>query len=77
MHIKEFYTQQYYYASLKNLIPWRDANPGLLVPEADAMSSAPRRQGYCLKVIVIEVCRAFIWEHRAQVVLIIPLESIF
>jgi hypothetical protein len=29
----------------KNLIPWRDSNPGLLVPEADAMSTAPRRQG--------------------------------
>jgi hypothetical protein len=38
------------YVSLKtlfpqNLIPWRDSNPGLLVPEADAMSTAPRRQG--------------------------------
>jgi hypothetical protein len=30
---------------LTNLIPWRDSNPGLLVPEADAMSTAPRRQG--------------------------------
>jgi hypothetical protein len=29
----------------KNLTPWRDLNPGLLVPEADAMSTAPRRQG--------------------------------
>jgi hypothetical protein len=29
----------------KNLIPWQDSNPGLLVPEADAMSTAPRRQG--------------------------------
>jgi hypothetical protein len=28
----------------KNLIPWRDSNPGLLVPEADAMSTAPRRR---------------------------------
>jgi hypothetical protein len=28
----------------KNLIPWQDSNPGLLVPEADAMSIAPRRQ---------------------------------
>jgi hypothetical protein len=24
-------------------MPWRDSNPGLLVPEADAMSTAPRR----------------------------------
>jgi hypothetical protein len=30
----------------KNLIPWWDSNPGLLVPEADAMSIAPRRQGF-------------------------------
>jgi hypothetical protein len=29
----------------KNLIPLRDSNPGLLVPEADAMSTAPRYQG--------------------------------
>jgi hypothetical protein len=29
----------------KNLIPWRVSNPGLLVPEADSMSTAPRRQG--------------------------------
>jgi hypothetical protein len=28
-----------------NLIPWRDSNLGLLVPEADAMSTAPCRQG--------------------------------
>jgi hypothetical protein len=26
----------------KNLIPWRDSNPGLLVPEVDAMSTGPR-----------------------------------
>jgi hypothetical protein len=45
MHIKSFYTQQHCYVSLKNLIPWRDPNPGHLVPEADAMSTAPRRQG--------------------------------
>jgi hypothetical protein len=30
----------------KNLLPWRDLNPGLLVPEADAMSTVPRRQGF-------------------------------
>jgi hypothetical protein len=29
----------------KNLIPWRGLNPGLLVPEVDAMSIAPCRQG--------------------------------
>jgi hypothetical protein len=45
-HIKSFYTQRYCYVSLKTLyIPWRDSNPGLLVPEADAMSTAPRRLG--------------------------------
>jgi hypothetical protein len=42
MHIKSFYTQQHCYVSLKT---WRDSNPGLLVPEADVMSIAPRRQG--------------------------------
>jgi hypothetical protein len=45
MHIKCFYTQQKCYAFPKNLIAWRDSNPGLLVPEADVMSTAPRRQG--------------------------------
>jgi hypothetical protein len=30
MHIKSFYTQQNCYAFPKNLIPWRDSNPGLL-----------------------------------------------
>jgi hypothetical protein len=46
MHIiKSFYTQQHCYGSLKNLIPWRDSNPGLLVPDTDAMTTAPRRQG--------------------------------
>jgi hypothetical protein len=29
----------------KNPLPCRYLNPGLLVPEADAMSTAPRRQG--------------------------------
>jgi hypothetical protein len=45
-HIKSFYV---YTTALicfpKNLIPWRDSNIGLLVLEADAMSTAPRRQG--------------------------------
>jgi hypothetical protein len=45
MHIKSFYTKQHCYVSLKNFLPWRDSNPGLLVPEVDAMSTAPRRQG--------------------------------
>jgi hypothetical protein len=31
MHIKPFYTQQHCYVILKNLIPWRDSNPGLFV----------------------------------------------
>jgi hypothetical protein len=48
MHFKSFDTQQHCYGSLKNIIPWRDSNPGLLVPEADAMSTAPRRQGNML-----------------------------
>jgi hypothetical protein len=29
----------------KNFIPWRDSNQNPLVPEADAISTAPRRQG--------------------------------
>jgi hypothetical protein len=29
----------------KNLTSWRDSKPGLLAPEVDAMSTAPRRQG--------------------------------
>jgi hypothetical protein len=45
MHIKSFYIQQHCYVFPKNLIPWRDLNPGLLVPEADAMSTEPRHQG--------------------------------
>jgi hypothetical protein len=56
MHIKSFYTQQHCYVFLKNLIPWRDSNPGLLVPEADTMSTAPRRQGnlicYCMYIYI-------------------------
>jgi hypothetical protein len=50
MHIKSFYAQRHSYVFPKNLIPWRDSNPSLLVPEADAMSSAPRRQMHCLCV---------------------------
>jgi hypothetical protein len=43
MHTKSFCTQQHCNVFPKNLIPWQDSNPGLLVPEADAMSTAPRR----------------------------------
>jgi hypothetical protein len=45
MHIKSFYTQKNCYVFPKNLIPWRDSNPGLLAPEADAMSTLPHGQG--------------------------------
>jgi hypothetical protein len=56
MHIKSFYTQQHCYVSLKNLIPWRDSNPGLLVPGADVMSTAPRRDKKVLqKTIYFQV----------------------
>jgi hypothetical protein len=48
-HTNNVYQVIFYTTALlcfpKNLIPWRDSNPGLLVPEADAMSIAPRRQG--------------------------------
>jgi hypothetical protein len=41
MHIKSFYTQQHCFVSLKTLYPYTgDSNPGLLLPEADAMSTA-------------------------------------
>jgi hypothetical protein len=50
MHIKSFYTQQHCYVSLKTLYPVRDLNLGLLVPEADAMSTALRRQGEFLGI---------------------------
>jgi hypothetical protein len=50
IHIKSFYTQQHCYVSLKNLTPWRDSKPGLLVPEADAISTAPRHQGWPSKI---------------------------
>jgi hypothetical protein len=44
MHIKSFYTQQHCCVSQKNLpITWWDSNQGLLVPETDALSTAPRR----------------------------------
>jgi hypothetical protein len=55
----------------KNLIPWRDSNPGLLVPEADAMSTAPRHQGYkfgvCFppKLVTLEA-EKWQWLHLHQ-----------
>jgi hypothetical protein len=39
---------------LKTLYPGRDSNPGLLVPEADAMSTAPRRQGNFVQNLVFD-----------------------
>jgi hypothetical protein len=58
-HIKSFYSQQHCCVSLQNLTPWRDSNPGLLVPVADAMFTAPRRQGrhtvlWCANIYSIE-----------------------
>jgi hypothetical protein len=44
IHIKALNTQQHC-CFPKNLIPGVDSNPGLLAPEADAMSTAPRRRG--------------------------------
>jgi hypothetical protein len=52
-HIKSFYTQKHCYVFPKNLIPWRDSNPGLLAPEADAMPTAARRQGNPLRCTII------------------------
>jgi hypothetical protein len=44
MHIKSFNSQQHCYICFsKNLIPRRDSNPGLLVSEADAMSTGAAR----------------------------------
>jgi hypothetical protein len=45
MHIRSFNTQQHCNVSLKTLYPGGLRNPGLLVPEADAASTAPRPQG--------------------------------
>jgi hypothetical protein len=56
MHNKSFYTQRHCYVFLKNLIPWWDSNPGLLVPEADAMSTAPRRQGTLVEDVTSDLC---------------------
>jgi hypothetical protein len=46
VRIKPFNTQRHCYVLPENLIPSRGLNPGLLVPEADAMSSASLRQGW-------------------------------
>jgi hypothetical protein len=43
----------------KNLIPWRDLSPGFLVHEADAMSTAPRRQGGSNKSYFCQMETAF------------------
>jgi hypothetical protein len=44
MHIK-FWQQHCNVYRQKNLITWRDSNPGSSVLEADAMTTMPRRQG--------------------------------
>jgi hypothetical protein len=48
MLIESFYKQQTtaLLCFPKNIIPWRDSNPGLFIPEVDAMSTALRRQGF-------------------------------
>jgi hypothetical protein len=51
MHIKLFYTQKHAYVYLKT---WRDSNPGLLVPAADAMSTALRRQGMVIPSVYLK-----------------------
>jgi hypothetical protein len=38
-------TQQHWYDLPKNLKPWQDPNPDLLLPGLDAVSTAPQRQG--------------------------------
>jgi hypothetical protein len=50
--LKSFYAQQHCYVFPKNLRPWRDLNPGLLAPEAGAMSTATRRQGQSLNPMI-------------------------
>jgi hypothetical protein len=46
MHIKSLDTQEHCKVCFpKKLVSSRDSNPDLLVPEADAMSTEPRRQG--------------------------------
>jgi hypothetical protein len=60
MHFKSFYTQQHC-VSLKNLMPWRDSNPGLLFPEAGVMSTAPRRQGFFWHSLKITEATQIFW----------------
>jgi hypothetical protein len=50
MHIKSLSQQHCYDFPKKNLIPWLDSNPGLLVSEADAMSTAPLRHIYWTQI---------------------------
>jgi hypothetical protein len=54
-HIKSLYTQQHCHVFPKPLIPWRDSNPGLLVPVTDMMSTAPSRQGNMELLIDVEL----------------------
>jgi hypothetical protein len=55
MHIKLYTTAQLCFP--KNLIPWRDSNPGLLVPKADAMSTVTYRQGITKKLAKTIFCQ--------------------
>jgi hypothetical protein len=68
MHIKSIYTQQRC-VSLKSFYPFRDLDLGLLVPEADAMSTAPRCQGVHINVdqkwVGLHFERFFLY-HRSQ-----------
>jgi hypothetical protein len=45
LHLVEKNAASIFLCFPKNLIPYRDSNQGLLVPEADAVSTAPCRQG--------------------------------
>jgi hypothetical protein len=53
MHIKSLYTQQHCFP--KNLIPWRDSNPGLDVPEADAMPTVTLSQGRWSDLFILNI----------------------
>jgi hypothetical protein len=53
-HFKSFLYTTALQCFTKNLIPWWDSNPCLLVPEADAMSTAPRRQGYQISFLLAQ-----------------------
>jgi hypothetical protein len=56
MHKQWILHKSFYNVSMKTVcIPWLDSNPGLLVPEADAMSTAPRSQGQ-LSIVTSRDC---------------------